>query len=586
MRRLLIVGFQWGLRVGVRVGVRVGLLLGHLAGLQLALLVALFPAPLPGADSWIRFVSGPYEVYTDAGSRAGRETLVRFEEFRQAVGQLIGDTDLKTAQPIRILVFKNAQGWGAPAKLLQGRDRYAIVLSEKAPIPPDLYRELTRLFLRDNTSQMPLPFEHGLVEFLSTFESNGVHITVGAPPPRPDLDWARIHLLVVDPEYYGKIRVLLYNLRQGVDEDPADRNSVGKSPAEIEAQAKAHFAAGNFQTTTLSGRAMAESDFQERLVSDSDARLARADLQQGAQSAAEYRKLLNDGVKMAEANEGLGMLALADRHPEDARGYFSAAIKAGSGSARCYIEYAKLEPDAAKASDALLHAAGINPKLEEPFALLAQRDTDPAKRTAHWKAAAERNPRNPANWKALAECYLADHNYADAAKAWRGGEQAATDPALRAQMRAARMAIEEQRLDYEAAVKRRQAEEEARELDRLKAEARAEVHAAEAKANGGAPKTDAQAVPWWDGPKPEGQLHGMLKQVDCLGKQVRLVVEGGDHKTVKLLVPDPYKIAIHGGGVQTLGCGVQKPRPVAIQYFPKTDARLATAGEVAMIEFQ
>ena len=86
---------------------------------------------------------------------------------------------------------------------------------------------------------------------------------------------------MVDPEYYGKIRVLLYNLRQGVDEDAAYRNSVGKSPAEIEAQAKAHFAAGNFQTTTLSGRAMAESDFQERLVSDSDARLARADLAAG-----------------------------------------------------------------------------------------------------------------------------------------------------------------------------------------------------------------------------------------------------------------------------------------------------------------
>jgi hypothetical protein len=134
MRRLLIVGFQWGLRVGVRVGVRVGLLLGHLAGLQLALLLALFPSLLPGADSWSKFLSGPYEVYTDAGSRAGRETLVRFEEFRQAAGQLIGDTDLKTAQPIRILVFKNAQGWGAPAKLIQGRDRYAIVLSIRAQL--------------------------------------------------------------------------------------------------------------------------------------------------------------------------------------------------------------------------------------------------------------------------------------------------------------------------------------------------------------------------------------------------------------------------------------------------------------------
>ena len=81
---------------------------------------------------------------------------------------------------------------------------------------------------------------------------------------------------------------------------------------------------------------------------------------------------------------------------------------------------------------------------------MAARDTDPRKRLAHWKAAAERNPRNPAYWKALAECYLADHNYSEAAKAWtRRREQAATDPAERERMHQARIAIEQQRLDYE-----------------------------------------------------------------------------------------------------------------------------------------
>jgi hypothetical protein len=493
---------------------------------------------------------------------------------------------LKTAQPVRILVFKNPQAWGPTGKLIQARDRYEIVLAEKQPISADLYRELTRLFLLDNTSRMPAPFEHGLIEFLSTFQSNGVRLTLGEPPPSPDLDWARIHLLAVDPQFYGKLRVLLYNLRQGVDPDAAYQNALGKAPAEIEALVKAHLAAGVFQAATISGRAMAESDFQERLVSDSDARLARADLLEGAPSAAEYRKLLNDAVKIPEANEGLGLLALTDHHTEDARGYFEAAMKAGSTSARCYIEYAKLEPDNAKATEALLRAAGINPKLEEPFVLLAQRDTDPAKRTAHWKAATERNPRDAASWKALAECYLADHNFADAAKAWRGGELAATDPAVREQMRQARLKIEEQRLDYEAAERRRQADEEAAELDRLKTQARANLHALEVKENGGQPTTNPNAVPWWEGPKPEGQFHGTLKQVDCLGKQIRLVVESADHKILKLLITDPYKIAIHGGGIETLGCGAHKPRPVAIQYFPKANARLATAGEVAMIEFQ
>jgi hypothetical protein len=35
-----------------------------------------------------------------------------------------------------------------------------------------------------------------------------------------------------------------------------------------------------------------------------------------------------------------------------------------------------------------------------------------------------------------------------------------------------------------------------------------------------------------------------------------------------------------------LGCGVQKPRHVTIEYFPKPNAKLATAGDVATIEFQ
>ena len=41
-----------------------------------------------------------------------------------------------------------------------------------------------------------------------------------------------------------------------------------------------------------------------------------------------------------------------------------------------------------------------------------------------------------------------------------------------------------------------------------------------------------------------------------------------------------------GSGEVSLGCGVQKPRHVTIEYFPKANARLATAGEVATIEFQ
>lgn len=548
-------------------------------------LLSLWPVLL-AADDWVRFTSGPFELMTDAGARAGRETMVRFLEFRHAVGQVVGELELQTPMPVRVLVFKNARGWTSTAPISEGRDRYNIVLQEKAPVTPAILADLARLFLQSNTAQMPPAFERGLISFFSTTQISGISITVGAPPPQPDADWARIHMLVVSPEYFGKARVLLANLRRGVDEEPAYRNAFAKSKTEVEAAAKAHFAAGKFGTTSLNSRPLSERDFPERQVSDADAKLARADLLAGKQSVVEFQALLKDRVKIAEAEEGLGLIALREGAKDEARQHFALAMEAGSPSARAYIEYAKLESDAAKAEQALLKAAGINPKLDEPFALMAQRDTDPRKRLMHWKAAAERNPRNASYWQSLAEAYLADHNYSDASKAWRQGEQAAIDPAVREKMRTARLAIEKQRLDYEEAEKRRAAEEEARELERLKAEARAEVKALEAKYNKGASKSDAPVVPWWDGPKPDKRVSGTLRQIDCLGVQARLTVavEGG--ATLKLLVTDPNKVILTGGGEQSLGCGAQKARRVTIEYWSKSNARLGASGEVATIEFQ
>jgi hypothetical protein len=538
-------------------------------------------------ERWVRFLSGPFEVFTDAGAHAGRETLIRFEEFRHALGLVVGEQNLESPVPIRVFVFRNAKGWTVPAPVAYGRDRYAITLTAGAPIPVAVFREGTRLLLESNTARMPAPFERGLIDFFTTIEISGIRITVGRPPAPPNADWARIHLLVTDPDYYGKLRVLLYNLRKGVAEDAAYRNAFAKSAAEVEKQAAQHFAAGNFQTTSLSSRPMTERDFEPREVSETDIRLARADLLLGSQSAAEYDALIRDKAKLAEAYEGLGLLALRDGRKDDARKNFAAAVENQSSSARAYIEYAKLEPDAAKAETALRRAAAINPKLDEPFALLAERDTDPRHRALHLKEAAQRNPRNAAYWKALAEAYLADHNYGEAARAWSSGEQAASDPAERERMHQARMAIEQERLDYEDAERKREASEKERELERLKQEARAEVKALEQKYGQGDKSADAdKAVPWWDGPAPAGKARGTLKQVDCLGRQARLVIETDDRKPLKLLVPDPGKITIMGGGEQALGCGPQKPRRVTVEYFPKANAKLATAGEVATIEFQ
>ena len=314
------------------------------------LLLSTIPWLLAADDHWVKFTRGPFEVMTDAGPRAGRETMVRFEQFRHALGQIRRRARTCRRRCRCASWSSRTQGLDLRrARSPKGATATPSCSARRAPVTPEIYSELTRLFLKSNTTQMPPAFEHGLIAFFSTFEVNGIRITVGKPPAKPDLDWARIHLMVVDPDYFGKIRVLLYNLRHGVADDPAYRNAFGKSAAEVEAQAKKHFAAGNFQTTSLSSRPMAEGDFPERQVSDAEARLARADLLAGAQSAAEYQKLLPGHEKVAEAEEGLGLLALRDASTDEARKYFAAAMEAGSTSARCYIEYAKLEPDDEKA---------------------------------------------------------------------------------------------------------------------------------------------------------------------------------------------------------------------------------------------
>src|SRR5450759_3322220 len=95
------------------------------------LLLCTIPCLLAADDRWVKFTRGPFEVMTDAGARNGRETMVRFEQFRNALGQIVGEDDFETPLPLRIFVFKNAQGWTSTAPLTEGRDRYAIVLGEK-----------------------------------------------------------------------------------------------------------------------------------------------------------------------------------------------------------------------------------------------------------------------------------------------------------------------------------------------------------------------------------------------------------------------------------------------------------------------
>ncbi len=114
------------------------------------------------------------------------------------------------------------------------------------------------------------------------------------------------------------------------------------------------------------------------------------------------------------------------------------------------------------------------------------------------------------------------------------------------------------------------------DLDRLKAKALADLHASEAKINkqlGGAPTPD-KVVPWEEAGLPI-MLEGALRQVDCVGKETRVVIEGPSKQLFKLKLKDRGK----------LSCGAQDGRRYSSrwEYTPKPDERLGTVGEVSAI---
>jgi hypothetical protein len=540
----------------------------------------LLPLAATGAeDRWIDLRSGPFQVLSNAGDRPARDVLNLLEQLRDTLGTALGKPDLTTLWPVRVLVLKAGQ----PVGLALSRDTYTGALAESAPIPPEWLRECLRILIESNARRMPAAIESGLEDFYSTAQASGTKVTLGQPPPpaQRNLDWARIHLIVVDPAYSGKLRVVLYNLQQGADPEPAFRNAIGKTPADLDRQVQAYLAAGNFQTIAIGGRALdPRSDFAVRPAAPPLPQIALADLKP---ERAAYGALLNTAPILA--HEGLGLVALRDQRTQDARENLAAATDAASTCARCWLEFARLNPD--KAPAALATAARLNPAWAEPHVLLAALESDPSKQLQELKTAAQLEPRNAARSQALAEFNQAHHRYPEAAKAWAAAELASVDEAERARIHEARRAIDEQRLEFEAAERRRLEEEKQRDLQRVKDAAMAEIHAAEERANRGqpAPPPDRKIVNLLDGPAPQGKARGRLTQIDCIGRLMRLVVEGDEGPPTRLLIRDLSKVILMGSGPSTLSCGKQNPAPfVTVEYFPKPDPKLGTAGEVATLE--
>lgn len=516
----------------------------------------------------------PFEVASAAGVKPARELMSQFLQLRWYLGSLLDKPEMGSVFPIRVVVFKGNRAGQYPAALRLGRDAYTAAVAD-SHAPPALMRQVAALLLRSNSGRMPDAVENGLLDLVSTLRANGPRVTIGAPPPGGgrNLDWARMRLLALNPDYAGKLRVLLVNLRHGIELGPSCRNAFGKTFDSFEAEAKLALNAPP-DPAEISGMPLnPERDLVARKLEQETARLLVADL---VGTPAAYASLETPEAADGRALAGGSQAALA------------AAAARGSGNARVWLEFAKRTQNAARKREALESASRLNPHWAEPELLLASLDADPLLQVRHLRQAAARDPRNANVWMDLARVEMRLNHFRESDKAWAAAEGATGSVAERERIRAARAAIENQRLAQEADERRRAGEEKQRQIQDLKNKALERIRVAEMKINRGeAPLDPKQKIePWWDGPKTAASVNGMLERVDCLNGPVRLTVAGEGHSQIRLLIPDPGQLTTAGTGDRTFACGPQKPpRPVTVGYNPKRDAHYNTVGEAVSLEF-
>jgi hypothetical protein len=82
-------------------------------------------------------------------------------------------------------------------------------------------------------------------------------------------------------------------------------------------------------------------------------------------------------------------------------------------------------------------------------------------------------------------------------------------------------------------------------------------------------------------------VRGTLVRTDCLGRVARLVIRDAGGKDIRLLVRDPKNVVVLTGGDFSLKCGPQRPpRALTIEYQPKADAKLDSAGDVVTVAYE
>jgi hypothetical protein len=510
-----------------------------------AVLFLLAAGLAPAAEKWTEYRSGPFHVLSDAGDKPARDTLNTMEQLRYMMGTLLGSKEgLDTVWPVELVLFPNQKAYGShalPQAFIDGGSMTLSAWAADTPLSHDFLRGLAAILLHDNAGPMPDTIETAITDLFATVQVTGTKVTLGTAPAAGELPdprmraWAKIQLIATNPDYTGKLRVYLNNLQQSGDEAASVRNAFDIPLAEFNKRVDAYLKSGIYPTVVIGARALNPNrDFIEKPSPDSAVMATMAELQSAGKT-----------------------------FPED--------------SPRGLV---------AKGTPASLElAAKANPRWGEPHAKLAALEHDSQVKIEELKTAAKLSPRNVGYWQLLAEAQEAADKLDDAAKSWGQAERAAPNDEERARIHLARMEEGGRRAEFDISERKRLAAERAADLERVKAAAAAEVHAAEDAANQrlGGLKSSQKPVGWWTQEQGE-YVTGTLTRVDCIGSSMKLTIQSASGPVLRLAIEDPNSLTVREGSAE-FACGIQKPtRKIGVVHDGKTNQKLGTSGSIKVVE--
>jgi tetratricopeptide (TPR) repeat protein len=403
--------------------------------------------PCAGAD-WLRIGTPQIEILTDSGERAGKATLSRLEQIR---GVFV--TRDNRPLPLRVFLFASENEFRSYTdKAITGgfyqggAERDFIVLHSGTGLTRAVTHEYIHLIMDRSVGPLPLWFEEGTAELYSNLDFQRGSMIAGEPiqehlstlaaqrwlvadqlmaaTQRSPLyneqtlagvfyaeSWALMHMLNLAPAWRDRMPRFAELLASGQDGNEVFAEVFGKTMEQALVELRGYV--GRLRGARVEAPLERETvaitvDSLKRI----EATLARADLALNVRHLESARDLFESAKKLypdsADAEAGMGALALAEDKRDEARVHLERAIAMGARDAGTYFQLAMLERDAhasaARVTDLLNRAIDLDPNFGEAHFLLGLQATDDGEYEMaidHLRAAARALPRRSYVWHAL-----------------------------------------------------------------------------------------------------------------------------------------------------------------------------------------